>query len=111
MATQTLPHVVRFPQSVPAEEPISQTELGLVLSLRDRLKRLEADVEAAEASIQTRLETGAHVAELKENFRRNVAWKTVVVRLATRLKVNGDAYCARVLASTKPTRTVSLEIS
>jgi hypothetical protein len=116
MATQTLPHVVRFPQSVPAIEPISQTELGLVLSLRDRLKRLEIDLAAAEDSIKARLEAGAevevgdHVAELRESFRRSPSWKKIVIRLATRLKYHGERYVDRVLASTKPTRTVSLEI-
>ena len=30
MATQTLPHVVQFPQSVPAVEPITQLELETV---------------------------------------------------------------------------------
>jgi len=117
MATQTLPHVVRFPQSVRVVEPISQTELGLVLSLRDRLKRLEIDLAAAEDSIKARLEAGAEVevgdrvAELRESFRRAVSWKAVVFRLATRLRYDGERYCNRVLASTKPTRTVSLESS
>jgi hypothetical protein len=73
-------------------------------------------VEAAEQAIKARLETGAslepgdHRAELKENFRRNVSWKDVVVRLAERLKLDGEAYCAKVLSSTKPTRTVSLVV-
>jgi hypothetical protein len=56
------------------------------------------------------LEPGDHRAELKENFRRNVSWKDVVVRLAERLRMDGEAYCAKVLASTKPSRTVSLVI-
>jgi hypothetical protein len=34
----------------------------------------------------------------------------VVIRLASRLKMNGEAYCDRVLAATKPSRTVSLEV-
>jgi hypothetical protein len=46
----------------------------------------------------------------QQNFRRNVSWKDVVVRLAERLKLNGEAYCAKVLSSTKPSRTVSLVI-
>jgi hypothetical protein len=70
----------------------------------------------AKDSIKARLETGAslepgdHRAELKENLRRNVSWKDVVIRLAERLKMNGEAYCDRVLASTKPTKTIALVI-
>ncbi len=117
MATQTLPHVVRFPQSVPAVEPITQLELELFLSLRNRLQQLEAQFAASEAALKSRLEAGAtvdpgvHVAELKESFRRNVSWKDVVIRLAERLKLNGEAYCAKVLAATKRSRTVSLVVN
>ena len=116
MATQqTVPQslaVVPFP----APMPITQLELTLLLSLRGRLHRLQEQVDQAEQSIKTRLETGAvlepgdHRAELKENFRRNVSWKDVVVRLAERLRMDGEAYCAKVLSSTKPSRTVSLVI-
>ena len=116
MATQTLPQVVSFPQSVSAKEPITQLELELFLSLRNRLKNLEQQVTAEEKTLKMRLEAGAsvdpgvHVAELKESFRRNVSWKDVVIRLAERLKLNGEAYCAKVLAATKPSRTVSLVV-
>jgi hypothetical protein len=104
--------VVQFP----ASQAITQLELTVLLSLRGRLSQLEEQVEAAEQSIKARLATGAslepgdHRAELKENFRRNVSWKVVVVRLAERLKMDGEAYCAKVLSSTKPTRTVSLVV-
>jgi hypothetical protein len=117
MATQTVsqrPHVVQFPQAVPAVEQISQTELQLLLSLRGRLKQLESEIATEEESLKTRLEAGAivepgdHFAELKEHSRRNVAWKDVAIRLADRLKLDGEMYCARVLAATKPTRTISL---
>ena len=100
----------------PAPQPITQTELILVLGMRGRLHQLQKQVEEAEQYIKTRLEKGAflepgdHRAELKENFRRNVSWKDVVVRLAERLRMNGEAYCAKVLNSTKPSRTVSLVI-
>ena len=100
----------------PAPQGITQLELAALLSLRGRLHQLEAQVQNAEQSIKTRLETGAmlepgdHRAELKENFRRNVSWKDVTVRLAERLRMNGEAYCAKVLSSTKPTRSVSLVI-
>jgi hypothetical protein len=100
----------------PAPNPITQLELTTLLSLRGRLHQLQEQVEAAEQSIRLRLESGAelelgdHTAEVKENFRRNVSWKDVVVRLAERLRMDGEAYCAKVLNSTKPTRTVSLVI-
>src|SRR5580692_3202520 len=109
MATQTVaqhPHVVQFPQSVPAVEQISQTELALLLSLRGRLKQLQTDIAAEEESLKNRRQAGAviepgdHTAELKENSRRNVAWKDVCIRLADRLKLDGEMYCARVLAAT-----------
>jgi hypothetical protein len=114
-ATKSIPFVVPT-QPVPAVESISQLELEFFLSLRNRLRQVEEQVEAAEADLKARLEAGAnvvpgvHVAELKENFRRSVSWKDVVVRLAERLKLNGEAYCAKVLAATKPTRTVSLVV-
>jgi hypothetical protein len=109
---QSKPAVVPFP----APQPITQLELTALLSLHGRLHQLEGQVEAAEQSIQTRLEAGCsveggdYVAKLKTNSRRNVAWKDVVVRLAERLKLDGQAYCARVLASTKPTKTVALVV-
>jgi hypothetical protein len=121
MATQT-----NVPQSIeqsklavvpfPARQAISQLELVMFLSLKGRLRQLEEQVQTAEQSIKARLESGAelelgdHTAELKENFRRNVSWKGVAVRLAERLKMDGEAYCTKVLSSTKPTRTVSLSI-
>src|SRR6267154_1121955 len=116
MATQQ-----SIPQSLtvvpfPAPKGITQLELGFLLSLRGRLHQLQSQVESAEQSIKTRLETGAtlepgdHRAELKENFRRNVSWKDVAIRLAERLRMNGERYCAKVLNSTKPTRSTSLVI-
>jgi hypothetical protein len=119
MATQQIVSPV-VPQSklavvpFPAPIPITQTELALLLGMRCRLHQLQEQVEQAEASIKTRLETGAflelgdHSAELKENFRRNISWKNVVIRLAERLRMDGEAYCAKVLNSTKPTRSISL---
>lgn len=110
--SQSKPAIVPFR----ASPVITQLELAAFCSLRSRLGQLQAQVEAAEQSIKARLESGVglepndHRAELKENFRRNVSWKDVVIRLADRLKMNGEGYCARVLNSTKPTRTVSLAI-
>jgi len=100
----------------PAPQAVSQLELATLLALIARFHQLEKQVEEARQSIKTRLETGAilepgdHRAELKENFRRNVSWKDVVVRLAERLRMDGEAYCAKVLSSTKPSRAVSLVI-
>ena len=88
----------------------------MLLNLRCRLKQLRDDIAVEEESLKTRLEAGAviepgdHTAELKENFRRNVAWKAVVIRLAARLKMDGEAYCGRIISATKPTRTISLVV-
>ena len=116
MATQqTVPHTLSVVRS-PAVEPITQLELTVFLSLSGRLHQLEEQVKQAEQAIKARLEHGAalepgdHRAQLKENFRRNVSWKDVVIRLADRLCMDGEAYCAKVLNSTKPTRTVSLVV-
>src|SRR5690242_11435584 len=123
-ASQIVPHVIRMPQvrhtydaspapapqPIPAKEPITQLELALFLSLRKRLDEIAEQVAVEETMLRTRLECGAivelgaHVAELKETHRRNVAWKAVAVRLANRLKMNGEAYARRVIASTKPSR-------
>ena len=115
-ASKTIPFVVP-PQVVPATEVISQTELAMVLSLRGRLKQLEEQVESAENSLRDRLTRGAvvgqgdHTAKLTTSYRRNVSWKGVTERLAYRFKLDGKAFCARVLAATRPTSTVSLEIN
>ena len=98
-------------------DTITQVELGLLASLRDRLSKVEADVVTAEANIRARLEAGASVqpgefaASLHASERRNVSWKGIVVRLADRLKLDGEAYCNRVLAATKPSVSIKLEIS
>ena len=103
----------------PAPQTITQLELTALLSLRGRLAQLETQVEAAEQSIKTRLESGCaieagdHAASLKESLRRNVAWREIAERLGDRLFGNGkgEPYCEKVLSSTKPTRTVSLKIT
>jgi hypothetical protein len=114
-AKQSIPFPV-FSQLHTRTESVTQLEIELFISLRNRLQQLETQFAASEAALKSRLEAGAtvdpgiHVAELKENFRRHVAWKDVVIRLAERLKLNGEAYCAKVLAATKPSRTVSLVV-
>lgn len=117
----TATRVVPFPQ--PAQAPVatpervSQAELALLLSLRNRKAALEEQVKEAEHTITARLEAGApvepgqHIAKVEEHWRRNVSWKEVVVRLADRLGLNGEAYTANVLGNTKPTRTVSLFVA
>ena len=120
MATQIVPSQSITPSpavvSFPAPSTVTQLEILSLLSLRGRLSQLTEQVEKAEQSIQARLQSGAalepgdHIAKLKENLRRNVSWKDVAVRSAERLKMDGSLYCAKVLASTKPTRTVSLVI-
>jgi hypothetical protein len=102
----------------PTPQAITQLELAALLSLRGRLHQIQEQVESAEQSIKSRLETGAslepgdHVAETKENLRRNIAWREVCERLGERLFGNGKGkpYCEKVLNSTKPTRTVSLVV-
>lgn len=110
MATQTLPQVISFPQSVPAVESISQGNLAQILELRHRVESLEAELKAAEDSVRTQLETGAVVepgmlkAFLKTTERRSVSWKSVCEREL------GEKYCNRVLTHTKPSETVSLVV-
>lgn len=116
-ASKSIPFVVPAQHS-PAvnHEAITQTELDLFVALRARVEQIQKQIAEHEASFMARLEAGAgvesgiHIAQLNENFRRNVSWKAVCVRLANRLKMNGEGYTRRVLASTKPTRSVSLEI-
>lgn len=113
VSTQQKSAVVPFPAP---QQSITQLELQALLSLRGRLRQIEEQVEAAEQSIQARLEAGSsvelgdYVAKLKPNSRRNVAWKDVVARLAEKLKMDGQLYCARVLAATKPTKTITLVV-
>ncbi len=112
---QSIPFVVPAPV-VPQPEIITQNEVALLLSMRGRLHQLADQLEAAEKVLRARLERGAvveegdHSAKLATNFRRNVSWKSVAERLAFRFKLDGKAYVARVLAGTRPTPAVSLEI-
>jgi hypothetical protein len=108
------PFVIQIPSNPPQE--VTQFEIAALLSLRNRARQIEKQIADAEESIRTRLRAGApvqvgeHSAELKESFRRNVAWREVAERLGNRLygEDRGAAYCSNVLANTKPTRTVSL---
>ena len=119
-SAQTIPvrsAPLQFPQQNSASaESISQLELEMLIALRGRLKQLQDEVSVNEETFKARLQAGAviepgdHTAILKECSRRNVAWKDVAIRLANRLRLDGEMYCARVLAATKPTKSVSLEI-
>lgn len=125
MATQSVIHSVQQQKSavvvsIPNQSPqqITQTELVLYLSLCARLKQLETQVEAKEAELKARLEAGVsvergdHFAELKESFRRTVAWKSVAADLANTVfgEGKGLTYCEEVLASTEPSRIVGLNV-
>lgn len=116
MATLKVTPFPVFSQLHAGPEPVSQLELELLISLRNRLAQLKSELDVQETALLDRIQSGAavesgiHIAQLKQSFRRNVGWKDVVIRLADRLKLDGEAYCARVLAATKPTRTVSLDV-
>lgn len=104
-------------QHVPAVEPISQLRIALVLSLRNRVSQVQAELERQESELRGMIEAGAsvepgeHSASLEVHSRRNVAWKAITMRLAKRLGLDPDAYCSNVLVHTHPTKSVSLEIS
>ena len=124
MATQTnVPQsisqsklAVVIPLSKPSPQQITQSDLEEFIYLKRIAREAQEQFDAKEADLRARVDAGAeteagvHVAKLKENFRRNVSWKDVVVRLADRLNLGGEKYCDKVLASTKPSRTVSLVV-
>jgi hypothetical protein len=119
MATQIVQQYAAIPfPAVRIPQTVTQNELELLLSLRDRAAKLENEIDSAEASILARLRTGAsvedgtHAASVKEASRRSVSWRDVAERLAIRAfgHKKGELYCPRVLASTKPSKSYSLEI-
>ncbi len=102
-ATQTVPHVVEQSKSVvvvpipkPSPKPITQYELEELILLRNALRQRQNQLAHFEADLRSRLEVravveeGVHIAELKEAFRRNVAWREVVARLGDRLYGDGQ---------------------
>jgi hypothetical protein len=106
------------PAQAPAiPERITQQEIVLLLSARNRLRQLSEQIEATEQAIKTRLEAGAavesgeHVARLEEHFRASIAWKEKAIDLAERLGLNGQAWAQNVLTHTAKTRTVSLFVA
>ena len=117
MATQIVSSVrtVSFPSQ---KAQISQAELTGIIGLRNTITALKANLENAEAEVKAGLESGAevesgvHVASLKETLRRNVAWREICERLAARLyNGKGAAYCENVLQNTHPNRAVTLVVS
>jgi hypothetical protein len=80
--------------------------------LRGRAKQPEQEIATAEESLKRGFDPRrtSSPPTPKENSRRNVAWKGITIRLANRLRLDGERYCARVLAATNPTKAVSLEI-
>ena len=122
MATSKVIPLIPRTQAQPLPKPpqeITQGDLSYILATRLELDRLKSPLTEAEASVKARLEGGAAVEHgvyrtwLKENFRRAIAWRDVAERLAERLYGNGRGfgYCEGVLKSTKPTRTVSLDVA
>lgn len=119
MATQIVSarSVISFP-AVQIPQTVTQSELELLLSLRNRAARLEAEIDSAETSVLVRLRMGAgvedgqHSASIKESSRRSVSWRDVAERLAIRAfgQHKGELYCPRVLAAAKPSQSYSLEI-
>ena len=119
MAIQTIAvhSVISFP-AIQIPEPVTQSELALLVSLSARAKQIEKQIEDAESSIMERLQAGAsveegeHVAGIKETSRRSVSWREVAERLAVRAfgKRKGELYCPRVLAHTEPSTSLSLVV-
>ena len=70
MATQTLPHVVQFPQSVPTV--ISQDELTTFVALRQRIEALEAEWKQAEAKLRAAVEADRPVEPGIEDYAKRV---------------------------------------
>lgn len=118
MATLNIaqPAVLQFPQST-AVEPITQLRLALVLSLRNRVRQVQAELDKQETELRTMIESGAAVeagertVAIEVHTRRNVHWKAISQRLAKRLGYDPLAYVSNVLAHTRPTKTVSVAIN
>jgi len=116
VVSQSKSAVVPFPAPTPVTQQISQVDLEEYILLKRCAREAQERFDTKDADLRLKLETGSavekgvHVARLEERFRKNVSWKDVVIRLADRLNLCGEAYCTKVLNSTKPTRSVSLVI-
>ena len=113
------PTPVQAPQTVQTPQEITQGDLSYILATRLEVERLKGLLTEAEASVKARLEagaaleSGAHLATLKEYWRKGISWRDVAERLANRLYGNGRGYgyCQNVLSRTKPDQTVSLHVA
>lgn len=107
--SKAIPFVVP-PQAVQPVTAILQGDLAYILELRRSISDLEERLEAAETAVRNQLDAGAFVeaglfrAFLKTTERRSVPWKQVCEREL------GEAYCAKVLASTKPDKFTHLVV-
>ena len=109
--------VPETPHKLPQE--VTQGDLSYILATRMEVDRIKANLAEAEASAKARLEAGAavepgaHLATLKEHWRKSTSWRDVAERVANRLYVDGRGfgYCEGVLKNTKPTRTVTLHVA
>ena len=98
-------------QTLPESNRISQFTLARFVKLSNQIAELKAEQADFEFALTAALgngaqvEQGTHVANLKVTERRNVQWKSVVIRL------KGEGYTRRVLSSTKPKTYVRLIVS
>ncbi len=97
--------ILSQPQTV-----VTQFDLARYASLSaqiDSLKSEHAELERqliASLSSDANVEKGTHTAQLKTSERRNVSWKSVVVRL------KGSGYVRQVLSHTKPKTFLKLVV-
>ena len=111
--------LVQALQTVQTPQEVTQGDLSYILGTRMEVERLKALLTEAEQRVKSRLEGGAEVeqgtylATLKEQWRKSTSWRDVAERLANRVygPGQGDGYCQRVLASTKPTRSTQVIVS
>ena len=110
MATQRVP-ALRFPSQPSPKTLVSQDRLAEIITLRQQIEQLEAQLGEAHTDVQSALEAGAAVepglfrASLKITERRNVSWKSVVEREL------GEDYATRVLSATKPDKYTHLIVT
>jgi hypothetical protein len=117
MATATIaaPATLHFPQV--STDQISQEELSEFVAAQKTLSKLQQHVDTLQPSLLARLRAGAvvedgeHTAEVARSVRRSPSWKNVTKRLAKRLGLDGDVFCSRVIARTKPSEAFSLQVN
>jgi len=95
-------------QTLPKSDRISQFTLARFVKLSNQIAELKAEQANFEYALTAALgngcevESGIHNAQLKTTERRNVQWKSVVIRL------KGEGYASQVLSSTKPETFIKL---